>query len=149
MTLKSSESLRNTMAKAAAIALEGGKLYIYTGPVPATAETPLDPVQHILLCTLTENDQGGGLEWESVASGGGIQKAQNQAWSGTVVEDGPPTFFRLCEPNDDGSSDGATKSRAQGTVGQGGADLNTTQAVLTSGTTFDLNFARLTQINGA
>jgi hypothetical protein len=34
-------------------------------------------------------------------------------------------------------------------VGVGGADLNTTQAVLASGTTFDLNFARLTQINGA
>jgi hypothetical protein len=146
MTLKSSETLRNAMAVTAAQTLTGGLLYIYTGPVPTTAEIALDPVQHILLATLSDNDTGGGLSFDTAASGGGIVKDPNQAWSGTVLTDGPPTFFRLCQAGDNGDDDGATKSRVQGTVGQGGADLNTTQAVLQSGTTFDLNFARLTQL---
>lgn len=125
--------------------LDGGKLYIFAGPVPADADAALDMgSEHTEIVTITINDSGTGLSL-STPAGGAIGKPAGDVWSGTCTFDGfedgesslVPTFYRFCADGDNGRSAANTSTgyRVQGTCGgpNSGADLQFGATALNSG----------------
>lgn len=104
--------------------LDGGRMYYFAGPVPASAEDALDMVnRHTRLVEFTVGGAGGGLTFGQ-PNGGFLPKAEGEAWVGKVAFVGAnaaattltPTFYRFCAAGDDGSG-AATTPRVQGTIG--------------------------------
>lgn len=120
--IKMSVALRNALLVTDSFkdALDGGRLYWFAGPVPATAEEALDiGGDHTLLAEFTESDDGvTGLTWASTATAGSVQKAGAESWASTAAATGTATFFRFCESGDDGEGAASTTlKRFQGTIG--------------------------------
>lgn len=105
-------------------ALTGGSIFIFAGPVPASADAALDmDNDHTLLAII--DDSGGGLNFETPANGV-LPKQTSQTWSGLVEFTGAEqasselsaTFYRFCAPADLGQgAGGSTTYRIQGTAG--------------------------------
>jgi hypothetical protein len=127
MSLQASTGLRGALLSALKTSLDGGKLLIFSGSKPANADAAIGSAT--LLCTITDNDTGGGLTFDTGPSNGIIVKLPSQSWRGTNVASGVATFYRHVASGDDGISS-ASEPRLQGTVGVSGTDLN-----LTGGTT--------------
>lgn len=118
--------------------LNDGFLYLFSGPVPATADEALDMVNdHTQLVRMTESGDGStGLSFETPVQNVMV-KAAAEDWSGLVAFDGAednkstltPTFYRFCSAGDDGRA-AATAPRLQGTVG---GPTSNADFVLTSG----------------
>lgn len=125
-------------------ALDGGRMYYFAGPVPASASAALDTANdHTQLVMMTESGDGStGLNFDSPA-GNTLAKAAAEEWSGLVAFSGAeagestltPTFFRFCPSGDDGTTEADTP-RLQGTIGgpSSSADIK-----LTDGTTLTDN----------
>lgn len=134
MSIKTSTTLSNTVADAIKASLDDGRLYIFAGPVPDTADEALDMVSdHTLLLEVTLGGLGvDGLTFEAAVNGI-ITKTAAESWSGEAAFDGAdagtdpqtPSFYRFCESGDDGQAIGTGLARIQGTVGgpTSGADL--------------------------
>ena len=124
--------------------LDGGRMYYFAGPVPASAEDALNmSSQHTRVVEFTVDDDGStGLTF-AAPSGGFLPKAEGEAWVGTVEFVGAqgsetvltPTFYRFCAAGDDGTG-AATTPRVQGTIGgpSSSADIK-----LSDGTTVTAN----------
>ena len=128
--MKLSTGLRNYMLSNQSLkdALDDGIISIYAGPPPATADAALDiGGDHTLLCVITDNDQGigagQGIDFDTAAVDGVLSKAPAQVWSGTNVDTGVATFFRYTAQADDGTLS-TSQVRIQGTVAEGGGDMN-------------------------
>lgn len=133
MSGKNTIDLANTVASAVRTDLNGGFLYLYSGPVPATADEALDMVNdHTEIAKFTESDDGEtGLTFDSPVNGV-LNKAAAEDWRATTSFDGADdgetglawSFYRFCPAGDDGRG-AATGPRVQGTVGgpTSGADL--------------------------
>jgi len=122
--MKLSTGLRNYMLSNQSLkdALDDGIISIYAGPPPATADAALDiGGDHTLLCVITDNDQG--IDFDTAAVDGVLSKAPAQVWSGTNVDTGVATFFRYTAQADDGTLS-TSQVRIQGTVAEGGGDMN-------------------------
>lgn len=145
MTIQLTEALANAMGDAASALLDGGNLYLYAGPVPASADAALDMVNdHTEVAKFTESGDGTtGLTFNA-ATGRVVSKTSGESWQATTAFDGAEdtepslliTFYRFCPAGDDGRG-AATGARIQGTVGNllSGADLvmndpNKAEAVL-------------------
>lgn len=140
MSYKLTPSLSQSMATAVKSALDGGRLYLFAGPVPASPEDALDMVaSHTRLAVLTvDNDGATGLTFDA-ATGGLLPKAAAEEWLGTVLFSGKddgltelaPTFFRFGAAGDTCES-ATTDPRLQGTVGgpASAADLKLGAATL-------------------
>lgn len=122
MAIKTSTGLRNTMLTTGSLkeALDGGKIRIFTGPVPASAD---EAETGTLLCEITVNSTATGLTFESSAEDGVISKAALEIWSGIKLASGRAAYYRHVSAADDGLSS-TTLPRIQGSVGLAGADLN-------------------------
>lgn len=120
-------------------ALTGGELRLYSGQVPVGPNDALGSATLLL----TYNADGAGVSFEKVASGGTLVKSLNETWTGTVVADGQPTFFRFVQPTDTGGVS-TTAIRVQGSVGQAGADMNITNLSLVTGSLQALDYFYLT-----
>lgn len=107
-------------------ALDGGRLYIFNGPVPADADTALDmDTLHTELIVMTESNDGiTGLTFDAPV-GSSMGKAAAEVWEGLIGPfDGAndtaptlaPTFYRFCGDGDDGRG-AAVGPRLQGTCG--------------------------------
>lgn len=132
-----SNALRTAMLESGGVSelLSDGKLYVYSGPVPTSADEPLDMDSlHTELVVITDDDSGDGLDFETAANGV-LSKAAGQVWKGTITFDGvddgesslAATFFRFCASGDDGRGAGdGTTYRIQGTAGgpTDGAELD-------------------------
>lgn len=131
MAIKSSTGLRDGALGDSSIKglLDLGFINIYAGAVPATADA--DVTGNTLLCTISLNDSGDGLEMDP-PSGGIMSKPSADVWSGTNLATGTATFYRHVGPSDTGALS-ATEPRLQGTVGVAGADLNLASVALVSG----------------
>lgn len=142
MALKLSTGLRNGMLAGSAFKtlLADGFVKFYTGTPPATADAA---VTGTLLCIVSDNSTGTGLDLETAAVSGSITKATAQAWSGVNLATGTASYFRYVENTDDGSSS-TTKIRLQGTCGTSGADCNMTSVNLSSGATQTVDAASFT-----
>lgn len=120
-------------------ALTGGELRLYSGQVPVGPNDALGSATLLL----TYKADGAGVSFEKVASGGTLVKSLNETWTGTVVADGRPTFFRFVQPTDTGGVS-TTAIRVQGSVGQAGADMNITNLSLVTGSLQALDYFYLT-----
>lgn len=156
-----STALKNALLATGSVRaqLNGGFLYIFAGPVPATADDALDMVStHTQLVKLSANDPAvadgaTGLTFEATPSGGTMPKTSAQLWQAIIDNSGASvaatntaTFFRFCAPGDNGrAAGGASTYRIQGTVGTAGANLLVGSTSLTdNGTnTFALSVANL------
>lgn len=145
--LKLSTATRNALLNDIGLKdqLDGGKLYLFAGPLPATADEALDLVNdHTECVVITDNGAGAPLTFDTPTSGV-LNKAASQVWKGTVALDGAeagagtatPTFYRFCAGTDNGrgAANASTGYRVQGTVGgpNSGADLQLGQATLSNG----------------
>jgi hypothetical protein len=120
---KFSTGLRNVVANTSPYktALNLGFLKIYGGTVPADADAALGAAT--LAVTLSNAGTATGLTFDS-ATTGVLPKKSTETWSGTnVAAVNPATFFRYVIAGDTGAAS-TTEVRLQGTVAQGGADVN-------------------------
>lgn len=136
-------------------ALDGGRMYWFSGPVPASADDALDmDNDHTQLVEMTESGDGlTGLTFES-PSGNAMTKAAAENWMGTIQFDGAEdsetelaaTFYRFCGPGDDGRGP-ATGPRLQGTIGGSGSDIPMVSNVLVANgsNTQGLNYFAVTE----
>ncbi len=133
---KNTTPLTDAMLAQVKAALDGGNLYIYSGPEPASAATELDMVgSHTELASISA------ISFDDPVDGV-LSKQAGTPWVGAVSFDGAqsselslaPTFFRVCSAGDDGRGLGGALSRLQGSVGgpTSAADAKLVTAMLTN-----------------
>lgn len=123
MAIKNSTGLRNAMLAtgSAKAALDGGRINIYAGAAPATADDAVGGAT--LLCAITLNSTGTGILFDTAAVNGVLAKKPSETWSGSIVATGTATWYRHVAAADDGTLS-TTAPRIQGTIDLIGADLN-------------------------
>jgi hypothetical protein len=139
MTFKASTGLRNNLLKGNDLytQLLAGFINIYSGSVPATADAA---VTGTLLCTISINSTGAGINLENSApSGGVIVKETTEIWSGVNAATGTATYYRHVGSADTGALS-TTQPRLQGAVGVVGAELNLSSVSLVAAATQTIDF---------
>ena len=123
MAIKTSTGLRNAMLAtgSAKAALDSGRINIYAGAAPATADDAVGGAT--LLCAITLNSTGTGILFDTAAVNGVLAKKPSETWSGSIVATGTAAWYRHVAAADDGTLS-TTAPRLQGTVALIGADLN-------------------------
>lgn len=123
MAIKTSTGLRNAMLAtgSAKAALDGGRINIYAGAAPATADDAVGGAT--LLCAITLNSTGTGILFDTAAVNGVLAKKPSETWSGAIAATGTAAWYRHVAAADDGTLS-TTAPRLQGTVALIGADLN-------------------------
>lgn len=121
--------------------LNGGFIYLYSGPIPATADEAVDG-SCVMLGKISESDDGvTGLTFEATADNGILKKKESETWETTFGASGTITFGRFCVGADDGSGvAGPTDYRVQGPAGTDMSFffvLTSTAAVATESLTLD------------
>lgn len=119
-------------------ALDGGRLYVFAGAVPDTADEALDMVtEHTELVEMTESADGStGLTFGTAASSA-LPKTEAEDWKGLIDFDGlvsgpgtqTPTFLRFCEAGDNGRAAATTQKRIQMTCGPVGQEVHLSDCV--------------------
>lgn len=139
MAYKVSTGLRNGMLAGSSLKeqLDAGFIKIYAGAVPATADDALGSAT--LLCTISLNSTGTGINFDTAAAAGVLAKAPAEVWSGVNTGTGTATFFRHVAAADDGTLS-TTAPRIQGAVGTSGAEMNLSSVNLTSGATQTIDY---------
>ena len=142
MALKTSTGLRNGVLSGGSLKsrLDGGRINIYAGTPPATADDAVGGAT--LLCAITLNSTGTGINFDTAAAGGVLQKAPGEVWSGVNAATGTAAWYRHVAAGDDGTLS-TTASRVQGLIGVAGADLNLSSVSLTSDATQSIDFYSL------
>lgn len=101
-----------------ATAMGGGKIYIFGGPIPASADVAA--TNAVLLATVTNNGDGTtGLTFNP-PSNGVLTKDGTQVWKclAANVVAGTATFYRFCGPADTSTTAAGVPALCiQGTVG--------------------------------
>lgn len=137
--LKLSTALRSALAVGGSLkaALDNGFVRIYSGSVPASADSALGSA--VLLCEISAGGTGTALTFEATAPGGVLSKSASENWTGNNVAGGTPTFFRYVLDGDAGDASTAAV-RIQGSAGGLGSDMVITSLPLVSGEpqTFEL-----------
>lgn len=106
---------------------KNGKIYLYTGAQPATADTAASGT---LLCIYTLDGAGTfGFQWAEPSSGA-IVKLSTETWQGTGLASGTAGYFRYSEEGDDPSLLSTTFARFDGAVATSGAELNLSSTVI-------------------
>lgn len=133
MAVRLSTGLRNFLCAEGSLrdALQGKVLKLYSGPVPATANSAI-PGDSVLLCVISTGGSGAGLNWEGDPQSGALAKSASDSWEGLALEDGTATYYRLCTDADDGESS-SVAVRLQGSVAAIYADLLLSQPTLSQG----------------
>lgn len=123
MAIKTSTGLRNAMLAtgSAKAALDGGRINIYAGAAPASADDAIGGAT--LLCAITLNSTGTGIMFDTAAVNGVLAKKPSETWSGAIAATGTAAWYRHVAAADDGTLS-TTAPRLQGTVALIGADLN-------------------------
>lgn len=142
MAIKLSTGLRGKLMDTGSLKtiLAAGLIKIYAGTVPADADAA---VTGTLLCTVSNNSTGTGINFEAAAVSGVISKAPAETWSGANAATGTATYFRHVAADDDGTLS-TTQARIQGTIATVGADLNLTSIALVSGATQTIDYYSVT-----
>ena len=142
MALKTSTGLRNGVLSGGSLKslLDGGRINIYAGTPPATADDAVGGAT--LLCAITLNSTGAGIKFDAAAAGGVLQKAPGEVWSGANVAGGVAAWYRHVAAGDGGTLS-TTAPRVQGLVGVAGADLNLSSVSLVAGATQTVDYYSL------
>lgn len=139
MTLKVSTGLRNGMLDSGSVKdqMDGGRINIYAGAVPASADDALGGAT--LLSVITVNSTGTGINFDTAAVGDTLSKAPSEVWSGVNVASGIATFYRHVADGDTAALS-ATEPRIQGEIGVVGKELNLSSVNLSNGATQTIDF---------
>ena len=139
MAFKTSTALRNGMLAGSSLKelLDYGFIKLYTGTVPASADDALGSAT--LLCTISINSTGTGINFDTAASAGVLAKAPAEVWSGVNSATGTATFYRHVAEADDGTLS-TDAPRIQGAVNTSGGELNLSSVNLTSGATQTIDY---------
>jgi len=100
--------------------------------VPATAGASIGSAT--LLCTVSLNGAGTGVNLATTSSSGVIAKASAEVWQGDYVATGYPSFARIVDAADAGGV-ATTEKRLQLTVGTVGKEMIISTALKTLGDT--------------
>lgn len=131
MATKLTNSQASRAADAVTARCNSGYIRVYSGSVPATADTALS--SNTLLAELTFGPTAFGAASNGVATANAITQDSSIDASGTA------TFFRTFESN-------GTTVVFQGTVGASGADMNVSPSIsLIQGGTFSISTMTYTQ----
>lgn len=142
MAIKASTGLRNGALATGSVKslLDGGRIDIYAGAAPATADAAVGAAT--LLCAITLNSTGTGINFDTAAAGGVLQKAPGEVWSGVNAASGVAAWYRHVAAADDGT-ESLTAPRVQGTINVSGADLNLSSVSLAAGATQTVDYYSL------
>lgn len=142
MAIKLSTGLRSKLMDTGSMKsiLAGGLIRIYSGVPPADADAA---VTGTLLCTISNNSTGTGINLDAAAVAGVISKAAAETWSGANVATGTATYFRHVAAGDDGTLS-TTQARIQGSIATVAADLNFSSTALVSGATQTIDYYSIT-----
>ena len=142
MALKTSTGLRNGVLSGGSLKsrLDGGRINIYAGTPPATADDAVGAAT--LLCAVTLNSTGAGINFDTAAAGGVLQKDPGEVWAGANVTGGVAAWYRHVAAGDDGALS-TTAPRVQGLVNVAGADLNLSSVSLVTGATQTVDYYSL------
>ncbi|OLU22904.1 hypothetical protein BVH03_21875 [Pseudomonas sp. PA15(2017)] len=113
---------------------------IYSGSVPVSPDSAIGSA--VLLAEISAGGTGTPLTFESAAPNGVLSKSVAENWTGTVIANGSPTFFRLVKPGDTGNA-GTTDVRLQGTAGSPGNDMVITELPLITGAPQSFDFFQI------
>jgi len=129
MTFKVSTSVRDKLLTSLPLReiFALGYLDIYAGTVPSTADASIGSAT--LLCRVSNNNSGVGLNFNLTASAGALAKLGSETWSGSNVAGGTAAFYRFVQSTDDGTLS-TTQDRLQGAVSTSGAELNLVSVTL-------------------
>lgn len=104
---------------------QNGSLAVYTGNQPASAN---DAETGTLLCVITRDggamtpgQPANGLNFVKDASTGSVKKDPDETWSGEVIADGTPGWFRFYD-NSRIQGASTTAKRFDGSIGAGALD---------------------------
>ncbi len=142
MALKLSTGLRDKLMDTGSLKsiFAGGLIKIYSGAAPADADAA---VTGTLLCTISLNSTGTGVNFDTAAVGGILSKAPAEVWSGNNSATGVAAYYRHVASGDNGASS-TTQARIQGSVATVGADLNLSSTSLTSGASQTVDYYSVT-----
>jgi len=140
MTLKASTGLRNKLLDTGSLKsiFAGGLIQIYSGTEPATADDAIGG-GNTLLCTISLNSTGTGINMAAAAAAGVISKLSSEAWSGANAASGTASFYRHVAVGDTAASS-TSEPRLQGSIAIAGAELNISSTTLTSGATQTIDY---------
>ena len=160
--MKITTELADAIAALYKAELDGGFLYIFSGPIPASAEDALTVGpggDHTQLAMLSESDDGvTGLTWSAPVDGV-IVKNPSETWEGLNDFDGAEelettltaTFARFCPSGDNGRT-AAVTPRVQFCITgpAGGCELllNSTSVTANGVLKTRIDFARIVQSLG-
>lgn len=133
MSHQSSTGLRNAMVAAMAAALANGRIDVYSGPPPASAD---DAPTGTLLLQVSKAD-GSPLSMPGPGAGGLIRKPVGDVWRGTVIATGKAGYYRYVATDDSGAPS-LTAARMQGRVGEVDAELIMSNVNLVAGAPQDV-----------
>lgn len=142
MTLRVSTGLRDAMLATGSFkdTMDGGYIRIYSGTPPTEADNAIGSAgSNTLLCEISVDGDGDGLNMETSPSNGVLGKASAETWQGTVLASGVATFYRHVASGDDGSSS-SSAPRIQGEVAEANSEMNFTSTTLTSGAEQNVDF---------
>lgn len=100
--------------------------------IPAAANASIGSA--ILLCTVSLNGTGTGINLATASASGVITKASAEVWQGNYIVTGYPSFARIVETTDAGGV-ATTEKRLQLTVGTVGKEMIISTALKTLGDT--------------
>ena len=143
MTLKLSTGIRNKMLNGGVNggvkgALAGGKINIYSGPQPISADTGATGT---LLATVNANNAGLNFD-EAVAAS--ISKATAEDWSFTGLANGTASWFRFFPAGGDPSTTSATEARIDGSIANAGGDMRVATVSIMTGAPNAIHIFKLT-----
>lgn len=138
MAIKASVGLRNMLLSSStlATAMAGGLIKIYSGAAPATASAAATGT---LLCVVSNDSSGVGINFSGVAVGGVLQKSATEVWSGANTAAGVAGYYRHVASGDTGA-ESDTEPRLQGVIGVAGADMNMTSVNMVEGATQTVDY---------
>lgn len=127
-------ALKNLMLQSSgqplAGAMNGGKIYIFGGPIPASPNVAA--TNAVLLATVTKNGDGStGLTFDTPSSGV-LPKAAAETWEclAANITTGTATFYRHCGPSDTATTAAGTPILCvQGIIGTDASFDMTVQSV--------------------
>lgn len=120
-----SRGVAKAMADTMVEMFQNGVMAIYTGDQPASADAEETGT---LLCVITRDggvmtpgqpDNGLNLTWN--ASTRMVEKVASETWTGTVIADGTPGWFRFYD-NNGYRGESMTAKRFDGSIGAGALD---------------------------
>ena len=134
MTVRLSTGLRNKMLDGGTGggikgALHLGKINIYTGPQPISADTGATGT---LLGTVTNNGTATGLTFLPAANGT-LSKTDDELWRFAGLAAGTAGWFRFFPLGGDPSINSTSEARIDGSIASAGGDVNLTNLSITAG----------------